>query len=378
MSRTSESIPAMRASIAAFNAEFENAHPTPAQLNEAAGAYNGLGDQLGLPGVASLGDSSGSLDAYRRAIDLSRHALQLSPSFTRSSRTLAIDFAKMGDIVVQTDPAEAQVSYRQSLDAWSALIAGGDSSGTSKRGLARVYMKLGAALSASRDYTGAIAAFDQAAPTLHRYAAADPKDIRAATDLFAVEENEAQTEFDMLDTTLNPAVVDRAKHAQHAIELLRESAALIAKLLLVDPANRIWVTNLAYDNVTLGTLEVRFGDAKNGAQHSAQGIAELSKRAFADNASMDELELATTAMLRVLPQRLRNPRQTVQCAERLVALDHRRTPGFLVLLAQAYGQDGQPDKAAGAAKEGLSLLPPQSPTAAVTRTRQLLDLLSRG
>ena len=49
ISRTQESIVAMRAAIDAFNGQFAIAPPTPAQLNEAAGAYNGLGDQLGLP-----------------------------------------------------------------------------------------------------------------------------------------------------------------------------------------------------------------------------------------------------------------------------------------------------------------------------------------
>jgi tetratricopeptide (TPR) repeat protein len=374
MSRTRESIVAMRAAIDAFHAQFANTAATPVQLNEAAGAFNGLGDQLGLPGVASLGDSAGALDAYRKAVELSRRALAIDPNFTRSSRTLAIDFSKIGDIVIQTDPAAAVAEYRQSLSAWSALIASGDSSATSKRGLARVYMKLGQALSLSRDYTAALAAFDQADSTIRRYAAADPKDIRASTDLFVLDDDEAQAYFDMLDPELNPNSGDRTENARHAVALLRDSIAIIEKLLSVDPGNRIWMTNLAYDKVSLGTLEQSAGDPESGAQMAAAGIAALTKGASAGDASMDVLELATSASLRVLPIHLRNQQATIQYAERLVALDHRRTPGYLALLAQAYRQGGQPVKAIAVANEGLALLPESQPGAPATRTRKILEV----
>jgi eukaryotic-like serine/threonine-protein kinase len=377
MSRTRESIVSMRAAIDAFHAQFAITDVTPVQLNEAAGAFNGLGDQLGLPGVASLGDSAGALDAYRKAVELSRRALAIDPKFTRSSRTVAIDFSKIGDIVIQTDPAAAVADYRQSLSAWSALIASGDSSATSKRGLARVYLKLGQALSLSRDYTPGLAAFDQADRALRRYAAADPKDIRASTDLFVLDDDEAQTYFDMLNLELNPNGGDRTENARHAIALLRDSIAILEKLLAVDPGNRIWMTNLAYDKVSLGTLEQSAGDAESGAQMAAAGIAVLSKGASAGDASMDVLELATSAALRVLPMHLRNPQATLQYAERLVALDHRRTPGYLALLAQAYRQAGEQAKASAVASEGLALLPESAPGAPATRTRKILEVETR-
>jgi serine/threonine protein kinase len=377
MSRTTESIAAMRASIDAFNAQFAHTSATPAELNEAAGAYNGLGDQMGLPGVASVGDSAGALDAYRKAVEYSRRALVLDPKFARSSRTVAIGYAKIGDILIQADPASAVLEYRQSLAAWSAMIAAGDSSTTSKRGVARIYLKLGQAFAVGRDYTSAFAAFDKAYSTLGPYAAADPKDIRAKTDLFALEDFEAQTYVDMLNPELNHLAVDRGKTTQLAIALLRDSTSIIEKLVAIDPGNRIWLTNLAYDKVTLGMLEKTTADAKIGAQQSSSGIAELSKQASAPNASMDVLELAVSASLRVLPTSLRNSQSTVQFAERLVTLDHRRTPGYLALLSQAYDQSGQLEKAKAAATEGLALIAQPAPGVQATRTKLILEAESR-
>lgn len=89
---------------------------------------------------------------------------------------------------------------------------------------------------------------------------------------------------------------------------------------------------------------------------------------------MDVLELATSALLRVQPTRLRNPRLAVQYAERLVALDRRRTPQYFALLAQAWQQAAEPARAIKAAREGLALLPSPSPSLPVTRTRRILEL----
>ena len=374
ISRTQESIIAMRAAIDAYNAEFANTPPTPAQLADAAGAFNGLGDQLGLPGVASLGDSNGALGAYRNAVALSRRALAIDPRSTVSSRRLAMGHTKIADIVMQTDPSAAVDEYRQSLAFWSALIASGDNSAASKRGLARVYLKLGSALAAIQDYKSSISAFDQAESTLRRYAGADLKDTRAQTDLFALDDNEARCYLDMLDKALNPASISRKEDTQRAISLLRDSMTILERLIQLDPRNRIWIANLAYDKTMLGTLEQSSGDANDGDRLASGGISTLYKAASSDNASIDELELATSASLTILPSKLRDPTNTIKYAERLVALDHRRNPNFLLLLAQAYRAHGLIPNSVDTADEGLKLLPPLSPGAPVTRTRRLLEI----
>jgi hypothetical protein len=121
-------------------------------------------------------------------------------------------------------------------------------------------------------------------------------------------------------------------------DLLRDSEAILEKLLIVDPGNRIWSTNLTHDKVAGRRWQLR---------------ELLTREASNADASIDVLELATSALLQVRPQNLRNPRAAVQFSERLVALDHRRTPQSLALLAQAYRQDGQAAKAVAARAKGL-------------------------
>jgi tetratricopeptide (TPR) repeat protein/predicted Ser/Thr protein kinase len=374
ISRTTESIAAMRAAIEAFDAQFALSTATPAQLTEEAGAYNGLGDQLGLPGVASLGDSTGALDAYGKAVELSRRALAIDPKFTRARRTMALGHSKIAYVETETDPAAGVAEYEQSLAAWSELVASGDTSTTTGRNTASVSAKLGVALSASRDYKAALIAFERAGKTFRAYAAADRNNARAGTDLFALEDNEAHAYIDMLNPQLNPNAEDREQNLHRAMDLLQDSINVIERLLAIDPGNRIWITNLANEKVLLGTLEQKTANSKGGAQLASSGIATLNRLASAKDATIDVLDVAVASSLEVSPKSLRNSKTTVSNAERLVALENRKNPDDILLLAQAYRADGQFAKAVATAREGLALLPATAQGTQPTRTRKLLEI----
>ncbi len=79
-------------------------------------------------------------------------------------------------------------------------------------------------------------------------------------------------------------------------------------------------------------------------------------------------------MLKVLPLSLRDSKATVGYAERLAALDHHKTPGFLLMLAQAYRANGQSAQAVGAAQAGLALLRGSGFAGGKTRMRRLLEV----
>ena len=78
-------------------------------------------------------------------------------------------------------------------------------------------------------------------------------------------------------------------------------------------------------------------------------------------------------MLIVLPTDLREPRQTVRYAERPVVLSRRTDPTLLMLLAQAYQEDGQSDKARSTALDGLKLIASPAADAPPSRCRILLE-----
>jgi len=185
--------------------------------------------------------------------------------------------------------------------------------------------------------------------------------------------NEAETLWTMADPELNPHPEDPAGATRAAVDLLARSMAVLRRLVVLDPGNPGWVTNLAYDEVMAGTLAQDLPARAQGARWSAAGIATLKARAQDKDASIPTLDHATSALLSVRPEHLRNPGLAVQFAERLVALTRRRKPGFLLSLAEAYHAQGRTDLASATAREGLALLPPDQPGAVRSRLRRLLE-----
>jgi hypothetical protein len=85
------------------------------------------------------------------------------------------------------------------------------------------------------------------------------------------------------------------------------------------------------------------------------------------------LDMAASDLLMVEPASLRDPKFAVACAERAVALSHRRIPSMLLTLAQAYRASGQAEKSRVTAQEGLALLPAPQPGSVKPRIRKLLE-----
>ena len=80
---------------------------------------------------------------------------------------------------------------------------------------------------------------------------------------------------------------------------------------------------------------------------------------------------AANGLITVEPAELREPDLAVKCAERFVEASSRHNPEFLLTLAEAYRAAGQSGKARAAAKEGLSLLPPETSVTVMSRVRKL-------
>jgi tetratricopeptide (TPR) repeat protein len=177
----------------------------------------------------------------------------------------------------------------------------------------------------------------------------------------------------MMDPDLNPQTEHRSEYRQQAIKLFRRAVTIRESLIRVDPENQSWLADLAYQRIVLGTLEQENGDVQHGAELAAIGTAALHKCTVPADVSIHILDLATAASQIVLPAFLRDTALTVHNAERLVALTHHHRANFLLTLAQAYRANGQFEKAAATAPEGLALLAPLSPGGAIFRNRKLLQ-----
>lgn len=377
--RTEEGIAAMRASVGFYDTLVSRPTATAAQLQFASNAYNGLGDELGEPESAALGDYAAALDAYRKDIELSQRALRVDPNFVLGRQSIAIAHNKIGQILVRTDPVAAIKVYRQSIAEREALPVADKNRFRNQRGIGVNNWDLGVALTAARDYREAIAAFERGRAIIEPYAMADKMDSRAQHDLAVGLSEEASVYLDMLNPDLSPSNRDVwRKNASHAIQLLQKSLALQERNLAVNPDNQRWIVFQAYTQIHLGTVEYESGvDPGNGARLVGTGVTTARQILQTGHPTLEDLTYLVQAMLVVKPSKLRDNRLTVEAAEELVAHDHRTTPEFLLWLAQAYQAAGQAEKGNAAAREGLALLALPQPGEPMTRPGKLLEIEER-
>jgi tetratricopeptide (TPR) repeat protein len=373
MERTPEAVASLQAATQAFDRLVAELDATPALLSEVAAAYGTLGDELGQPGTPNLGDAAGALVAYRRDIELQERALRIDPNFPRARRGLAIAQLKIGNIEIDTDPAQALKDYELAEKRFDALPESRQNGMSSQRMRANILRKKAMAMRELGEYNQAVPFFEQALSIQKQIAAADPKDTRSRFDVY-VDLTQAACDYeDAADPVYAPDPRIRRRYVALAVPLLKEAESLAIQLLKDNPSNDDWKAQLADVQVRLGTAEQNLGASDDSAQMSATGLATLKELAARHPDSVLILDTAVSDLLNVKPLTLQDPFLAVASAEREALLTKRQKPGVLLSLAQAYRSAGQLEKARAVAYEGLALLPPVAAGTPMPRARKLLE-----
>jgi eukaryotic-like serine/threonine-protein kinase len=373
MGRTREAVAAMRSAAATFE---ELASRPGAGLDawfDAATAYGGLGDELGQSGTASLSDPVAALAAFHKTLEIDERINRLDPGSSRTLRGIAASYYKIANVTAETDPAAALADYRKAIDGMSALSAKTGNTLPNERMLSSMLRKYGMALKEVGRYRDALSYLEQAKAKLRPFFAADPSDVRAGNDLMVILENEAECLEDRAEGVFTEERTDRMADAAGALKTLSEARSVAEHLLQSQPDNANCLS-------TLGLLLVRMSRQQRtlhltqGTQESAsRGVAILTAVGKQKDAQGFDLDQVATGLTIVRPVALRDPRLALDCAERMVAMSHRRKPGFLLTLARAYRAAGQPAKAREAATEGLAQLPASHPNTVPSRIRKQLQ-----
>jgi hypothetical protein len=155
------------------------------------------------------------------------------------------------------------------------------------------------------------------------------------------------------------------------VALFRQSLDIRSQLLQADPANTRMIIDRAKIQAYLGSLQYRLSPTSEAKATALAGITVLQKYASEKDAAIHTLDYVTAAMLEQ-PASMSETKLLVNYAERLVAMDHRKTARYLLQLSRAYSLDHQPAKAKLAATDGLALLPAMKAGNRITATRKLL------
>ncbi|MGO9775217.1 MAG: protein kinase domain-containing protein [Terracidiphilus sp.] len=372
--RTLEAIASMRKAVEIYDQLITTADASTALICEAASAYSVLGDELRESGTASLADTSAVLAAYRKAIALDERALMIDPHFLRALRSLSINRGKIGSVELETDPALALKEYQAALQHIDALSQAEQENLSVRRMRAILERKEASALVQLGEYERATDLFTEVAQVFQKIVAADPQDLRALADLRVVLNFEAQSYESAADPALAVAGSNRRKDLAAAEKLWTQELAIIDQAIKHDPQDEDMQLSKADALLRLGTIHSILHSAAASVAMAKTGIAGLKELARKEQASSLVLDMTASDLLMVEPASLRDPLFAVSCAERAVALNHRKTPSMLLTLAQAYRASGQAEKSSATAYEALALLPAPQPGNVKPRIRKLLEL----
>lgn len=369
--RTQEALASMRDAMQVYDVLTAKADASVLELSEAASACNSFGDEIGAPGMSSLGDYSAALAAFRKGIGLSQRVLSIDPSFGRSKRSIMLLHTKIGNVLDATAPEAAIKEYREAIADYDKLPDADRLSPKNKLSNAFTRIELGQALAEVLEFPESIASTRQAREIYAAYSAGDAADTSVRFKYALALSDEAEIYDEMLDPVLNPDQKSWRANAAQAIALFQQSMDIRSQLLQADPSNTRMVIDGAKIQAYLGNLQYRLKPSPEAAATSAAGIATLQRLASDKNAAILTLDYVTGAMLDQ-PAKMCDTKLLVSYAERLVELDHHKTGRYLLTLSRAYSLDGQPGKARISANQGLAVLPPMRPGDRITETRKWL------
>ena len=374
MERTPDAVASMQDAARIFDKLIAERDATPVLICDAGSAYGTLGDELGQPGTPSLGDLAGALAVYRKVIALDEKALALDPGFLRARRALVVNELKVGNVEMETDPAQALRDYENAEERFDALPESKQDTLPSLRIRANVVRKEAMALRELARFAQAAPLFDQALDIQRKIAAQDPKDSRSQFDVY-VDLSQAAYDYEYAaDPVFATGSADRRRALAHEVSFLKQAESIMILLLKVNPADDDWKASYADVQVRLGTAEQELGPSDDAAALSAAGVATLKEMAAKHAGTVLVLDMEIDALLSARPTTLRDPKRALEAAEKEALLTRRHEPRVLLSLAQAYRAAGRIDAARAAAREALALLPSAVDAGtAPSRTRKLLE-----
>ena len=375
MERTPEAVASMREAVQVYDRLIAERDASALLICEAASAYGTLGDELGQPGTPSMGDLAGALAVYRKVIALDEKALTVDPGLLRARRSLVISELKVGNVEIETDPAQALRDYEIGQDRFDALPESKQETLPALRLRANLLRKRATALRELAQFAQAVPLFDQALDIQRKIAAQDPKDSRSQFDVYVDLSQASYNNEDAADPAFAGSLADRHRSLTLAESQLLQAEPILIQLLKVNPSNVEWRAALADLQVRLGTTQQELGKVDGAVAMSAAGVATLKEMAQKHPDMVLTLDMEIDALLAARPTSLRDPKLAIASAEREADLTRRHQPGVLLSLAQAYRAAGQVEQARATAREALALLPASPHAGApLSRSRKLLEI----
>lgn len=285
----------------------------PALQRELAAAYDRVGNVLGKPYAASLGNLKGALESYQKALRIREALVSADPRNPQNLRELAASHRQIGWQLLDTAETEAvRQHFRQAISIYAQLLQTHPDDRATRLALARAHNQLGTVLEDRGDLSGALENERRALALLEELLAASPgdKDIRRslsvtydymARALFlsgevaaALENNGRSLELraalaseDPTNATLRRMLAisyqndgdfrDQSGDSAGAVASFRRKLAIDEELLAADPANVTAHGDLAYSLQRLADILAAQGSHAEALVHYRRSAEEFGQ-----------------------------------------------------------------------------------------------------
>ena len=243
----------------------------PALQGELAAAYERVGDVLGQPFAASLGDTAGATKSYLKALRIREALVAGSPQNRQNRRDLAQNYARISKQLIQTNEAARGTDYlRKALAIYLQLNAEQPMNSDLRYDLAATYNDFGFALEDWwGDASGALEYHRRALSLREQFVAADPGNQLHRYNLSMTYVNIGRALFQSGDT-------------KGALESNQQGLAIRAALFAENPTNADYRRLLAISYQNDGKYRALLHDV-SGALQSFRNKLLLDEQSLADD-----------------------------------------------------------------------------------------------
>jgi eukaryotic-like serine/threonine-protein kinase len=241
---------------------------------ELASAYERVGDVQGYFYRSNLGDTSGALQSYQKAVAIRQALAKSAPNDLAVQSDLADSYAKIASVEVMIGETQESVDkYRLAQAIQERLARAEPPSENSRFKLANTRDAIGDALADFPDWKAALEEYKQGLVGFVSLSAINPKDV-------------SYRRMTALTKTKIGFVFENTDRIAEALKEYQEALSILKALVVEDPSNALLQHNLAFTHLDIGDILAKLGEYGPARKEYLEAVSIDELLSGADPADM--------------------------------------------------------------------------------------------